>query len=386
MRAGQVIPGFRCSQKSRKLKKRFVLKEGEMLIITAGKTLTITGGAEFYGNIYIEKGGKLKLEWYSTRLYGGVFCDGTLSVTGGTFHVFDEALLYISETGKFNAADRGICEPEDGYELNGRVYISPNANSVCLGDTNIPDPYLSAEPVAAVYKREDFDGAKIFTEVITDKTRLNALINLPDNNSPSFSDGDFADCYTVLFDGGGAVTYTAYGNVDNGFNIIGGFDVQLIFSVLDRFHRHEELKIAENAFGNSSNAVRARYVSHTADEDTVTYTFEVVNIIALPIDWNIQKGIGETFTLKRDREWSDEYTQEFTDGEYILPLKSVKPKNGESYYVLARDVYIPVNEGAADCVYISGEKCGLASPVTVEYIKNIAGNAVSYPELDIAGE
>ncbi len=70
--------------KSRTLKKCFTMKRGDVLVIPAGKTLTLTGGADIAGTIYIEEGGKLLLERFSVTLTGSILCDGELSVTGVT--------------------------------------------------------------------------------------------------------------------------------------------------------------------------------------------------------------------------------------------------------------------------------------------------------------
>lgn len=364
--------------KSRTLKKYFQLKQGETLIIPKGKTLTITGGADIRGDIYIEKGGRLLLKHGSVSLFGNILCEGTLKVTGGTLVGFDGSLLYISKTGKFTAADRGITELEDGYEINGRIDILPGANAVCFGKTNIPVPYLESEPVAAVYKQQSFGGAHIQTEIVTDSSRLNEVVGTPVRTNFEYSDMDFAEYYTVLFSGGGTVTYGASGTIENGFNKIGGVDVQLIHGVLDSFHRPQALKTAENAFATSTYVVQAKYLSHTANEDYVEYTFELVD--------GYKRRTDSTITLRRDREWSDEYMQEFTEGEYVLPLKLVEPNNGEKYYVLSSNLYIPVSAGKADCVYILGEKIELASAVTTKYLSELAMYATSYPELDIISE
>lgn len=364
--------------KSRTLKKCFQLKQGETLIIPKGKTLTLTGGANIHGDIYIEKGGRLLLKHDALSLFGRIICEGTLEVTGGTFTGFDGSLLYVTEAGKFTAADRGITELDDGCEINGRIDILAGANAVCFGKTNIPVPYLESEPVAAVFKKQSFGGAYVQTERITDSTRLNAVVGTPIRTGFEYSDMDFAEFYTVLFSGGGTVTYTASGTIDNGFNEIGGVDVQLIRGVLDTWHRPTELKTAENAFSKSTYVARAKYLSHTVNEEYVEYTFELVD--------GYKGRTDSTITLRRDSEWSDEYIQEFTEGEYVLPLRSVEPENSEKYYVLSCDLYIPVNGGKADCVYVLGEKNELARAVTTDYLAELALYATSYPELDIISE
>ncbi|MGN1341016.1 MAG: hypothetical protein ACI4WS_12050 [Oscillospiraceae bacterium] len=377
MYAEEAIPVL---AKSRTLKKNFQLKQDEKLIIPNGKTLTLTGGADIRGTIYIENGGRLLLKHGTLSLFGNILCEGRIHVTGGTLLCHEDSMLYIFEEGKFTAADRGITELDDGYEINGRIDILAGANAVCFGTTNIPVPYLDSEPVAAVYKKQSFGGAQLQTEVITDSARLNELMDVPFNTSFELCEGSFADYYTVLFSGGGAVTYRALGNIGGGFDMVGNVDVQMIHAVLDSWHRPVALKTVENAFATSAYVVQAKYLSHTANEDYVEYSFEVEK------RYRGRYGAESTITLRRDREWSDEYTQEFSEGECILPLKLVEPMNGENYYVLSSNLYIPVNDGKADCISILGENTMLDAPVTTDYLAALAFSAAKHPELDIVSE
>ncbi|MBQ8171263.1 MAG: hypothetical protein IJZ95_04660 [Oscillospiraceae bacterium] len=215
--------------KSRTLKKCFVLKENQTLVIPSGKTLTLTGGANIAGKLYIEKGGKLVLKKYQLNLTGSIVCDGKLSITGGTLACFDDSMLFIGESGSFTATDRGVIE----QELNGRICCDNGADVVCLGTTNIPDPTFAAEPVAAIHTRIDFGGAVKKVSPVT--ANINSL--LPSvvgyDSSTELGDGDFADCYTVLFSGGSCVKLTANGNISNGWSSIGNVNIQIMQIALD---------------------------------------------------------------------------------------------------------------------------------------------------------
>ncbi len=217
-------------KKSRTIKKCFQMSDNDILIIPSGKTLTIQGGANIDGTIYIEKGGKLVLDKYSVNLTGKIMCFGTISVKNGTLFCYDESLLYVADGGKFTAADRGGNEKE----LNGRILTEPGANVVCLGTCNIPDPTFAAEPIAAVYCRMEFGGSS--KKILPANVDLNNLLSVNCNTGSGFGDGDFADVYTILFSGGGCVCYTANGSTKDGWSSIGGVDVQMMNYFLNDYH------------------------------------------------------------------------------------------------------------------------------------------------------
>lgn len=213
--------------KSRTLKKCFTMRRGDVLVIPAGKTLTLTGGADIAGTIYIEEGGKLLLEKYSVTLTGSILCDGELSVTGGTLLCGSNSLLYIGENGSFTATDRG----GDENELNGRIDANAGANVICFGETNIPDPTFAAKPVAAVYQRIDFAGAKKKVEIVEDiESIMPSVVGF--NSNFEYSEGAFYDSYTILFSGGSCVTFYASGSISNGWSTIGGYNVQIPLAAL----------------------------------------------------------------------------------------------------------------------------------------------------------
>ncbi len=215
-------------KKSRKIKNCFIIDEDETLIIPKGKTLTLCGGADIAGNIYIESGGKLVLDKFSVNLTGNIMCSGTISVKNGTLYCFDDSTLYVDKNGSFTAADGGGTEEE----LNGRIGAEHGANVVCLGKCNIPDPTFAAEPVSAVYCRQEFGGYVKKVQTVTD---ISKILEVKCGSDPS-EIADFADCYTVLFSGGGCVAYTANGTVENGWSNIAGVDVGLINSALREFN------------------------------------------------------------------------------------------------------------------------------------------------------
>lgn len=215
--------------KSRELKKYFTLKKDEVLVIPAGKTLTITGGADINGTVYIEKGGRLNLQKYSVTLAGSIVCDGVIAVTGGTLWCADGSLLYIGRSGQFTARDRG----GDEEELNGRIDSSPRANVVCVGATNIPDPTFDGTPAAAIYHRDEFGGSVRKTSVMTGD--IESLLDVGYDTSDDYGDGDFADYYTILFSGGASVVFTAEGKLTSGWNRIGNVNVQLMSAALRKY-------------------------------------------------------------------------------------------------------------------------------------------------------
>lgn len=213
--------------KSRTLKKCFTMKRGDVLVIPAGKTLTLTGGADIAGTIYIEEGGKLLLERFSVTLTGSILCDGELSVTGGTLLCGSYSLLYIGENGSFTATDRG----GDEDELNGRIDSLVGANVICFGETNIPDPTFAAQPIAAVYQRIDFAGAKKKTEIVADvECLLPSAVGF--NSNFEYSEGAFYDNYTILFSGGSSVIFSAEGTIDKGWSSINGTDIRIPLAAL----------------------------------------------------------------------------------------------------------------------------------------------------------
>ena len=222
-------------KKNRVIKSCLEMSENDVLIIPAGKTLTLTGGANIKGTIYIEKGGKLLLDSYSVDLYGKIVCFGTVEVTGGTLYCADDSLLYVAEGGEFTAADRGIVESGGITELNGRIITDFTANVVCLGTCNIPDPTFASEPVAAVYCRQDFGGSAKKASIVT--TDLAELIKVECNKSAEFSDNDFADEYSIFFSGGACVKYIASWDLSNGWSNIGGVNVQLMENILSDYHK-----------------------------------------------------------------------------------------------------------------------------------------------------
>ena len=223
-------------KKNRVVKNCLEMSENDELIIPAGRTLTLHGGADIRGTIYIENGGKLLLDRYSVDLYGKIVCFGTIEVTGGTLCCSDDSLLYVAEGGEFIAVDRGV--HEDGV-FNSRITASEYSTVVCLGECNIPDPTFAGEPIAAVYYRMDSGG--------TYKKVSNATSELPDLLSVKFntellgdSDSDFcmdyADIYTIMFSGGNCVRFIANGSLKKGWRYIDGVDVQLMTSFLNDYH------------------------------------------------------------------------------------------------------------------------------------------------------
>lgn len=217
-------------KKSRTLKNCFQMNENDILIIPSGKTLTLQGGANINGTIFVEKGGKVIFDKLSVNLTGKIVCFGTISVKNGTLYCGDDSLLYVAGGGKFMAADRG----GDENGLNGRILTDPCANVVCLGTCNIPDPTFTAEPVAAVYCRMEYDGYSKKTSDVT--AQLPDLLSVKCNTGLGFGYGEFADVYTILFSGGSCVTYTANGSLKEGWSNIGGVDVQMMANFLSDYH------------------------------------------------------------------------------------------------------------------------------------------------------
>lgn len=218
-------------KKSRTIKNCFVLDANECLVIPAGKTLKLTGGADIRGDIYIEDGGRLVLDKLSTNLSGTIVCYGDITVTNGTFTCMNGSTLYIAESGSLKASDRGV----DAGGLNGRVGTDMyGASVVCLGECNIPDPNFAAEPVAAVYCRTEFGGVVKDTKVMTDG--ITELLETELTASEYYEDSSFYDLYTVLFSGGGCVDFVAIGNIGLGWSSIGGANVQSLTHAARIYH------------------------------------------------------------------------------------------------------------------------------------------------------
>lgn len=223
-----VIPVLK---KSRTIKNHFVMSANDKLIIPSGKTLTLTGGAYLDGTIYIEEGGMLLIDKYSTYVDGKIICFGTIGVTNGTFSCCDNSLLYVAKGGELLEAG------DFTHEIDGKIGATEGANVVCLGHCNIPDPTFSAEPVAAAYCDWGFGGNAKEVSTITNKDKLSKLLDVKCNTSAEFFDDDFADVYTILFSGGGCVTYTANGDTSYGWTNIGGVYVQVMNKYLTDYHR-----------------------------------------------------------------------------------------------------------------------------------------------------
>lgn len=226
--------------KSRTLKKQFCLSESETLIIPKGKTLKLTGGANIKGTIYIENGGSLVLEKYTVQLEGSIFCDGRISITGGTLSCGESALLFISEAGNFNVTDTGY--DEEYGEYNGRISVDTDADTVCLGKTNYPAPTFFQKPVAAVRTIVEFGGGKVKTELYSGD--LNEL--MPGTVGCAKFDpwsGDFFDSYTVLFDGGSCVKFTGF--KEHGWESIGGVNISWLTKILDIYRNPDHIKDLE---------------------------------------------------------------------------------------------------------------------------------------------
>ncbi len=218
-------------KKSRTIKNCFVLNDNECLVIPAGKTLKLTGGADIRGDIYIEDGGRLVIDKLSTYLSGTIVCHGDISVTNGTLTCTNGSTLYIAESGSLKASDRGV----DAGGLNGRVGTDMyGASVVCLGECNIPDPTFASDPVVAVYCRTEFGGVVKKTEVMTDG--LDALLDTELTTDTYYGDSSFYDLYTVLFSGGGCVDFVAIGNIGLGWSSIGGANVQSLTHAARIYH------------------------------------------------------------------------------------------------------------------------------------------------------
>lgn len=189
--------------KNREFKYCFVLKENETLVIPAGKTLTLTGGAKLYGTIYIENGGTLKLDYYTVLNYGSIICDGKFSITGGTFLGCDSSLLYIGKDGEITAIDRGVTT-NDKYgtnPLNGRITFDVASTVVCLGESNIPHPLFDSTPVAAICTEFRMGGCDYNISVMKNAAEINDLL-YNDYYRETADLHDFASRFTVIFKGG----------------------------------------------------------------------------------------------------------------------------------------------------------------------------------------
>lgn len=236
------IEGSPVLNKSRKIKNCFSLGMFNSLTIPKGKTLTLSGGANLEGCIYIEKGGKLVIDRYSVENYGTIICDGTLEVTGGTLRLNNGSILYIGSTGKFNGKT-GYDEKMQSF--NTRIYIEPEARVICLGSTDYPSSRFSSKPLAAVHRHVTDDeavGLKYTSKVITEG--LDELIKTGYTTTNFFGKEEF-DEYTVFFDGGSSITYT--GTPEAGWCGVGGEHMN---SFVDHLQKYRDPSYKEDGKGN----------------------------------------------------------------------------------------------------------------------------------------
>lgn len=215
--------------KSRTIKKCFVLKENEELIIPKGVTMTLNGGADIYGKIYIENGGKLVLKRYSVGLYGSIVSDGTISVTNGTLTCFAGSLLYVGEKGKFNCPSGYDAEVN---EFTGQIWNDAQADTICLGKNTYNNPIFDGTPVAAVGYYYIRDGAQL--EKLDNVEDLSKLLpGTVGYGTYSVWADDYYDAYTVMFAGGGTVKYV--GNPEKGWKYIDDVPVSFYIAQLSKY-------------------------------------------------------------------------------------------------------------------------------------------------------
>ncbi len=345
--------------KNRTIKGKLELYDGETLYIPSGMTLTLNGDSALYGGtLFVEKGAKLVLK-KSLYIYDGasLICDGSLNAgKGSNIHVRNGGIFYTS--------------PKSTVKLNAQSYLysDDEATSVCLGEVNktngvTDDIRCTFIPsvVSAVKTTSNLFGDVLSSEVVSAdsvKKTLSAkwytLSELPS--------GVGGEMLTVLFDNGSAMKFSFMSNRLLGIQGTSVRDIwyyapDRLYDMADDVSSSDGTDYKMNfsagqmdtAASESSNVVTAKLDSFEANPDTVDYWFTVTDQFK-----------GETekkICVKRDREWSDEYTQEFDVGtEYLLFLNSVDYVYRDLYYTLTYSIFAPIKNGNLAIVIYNGGK------------------------------
>lgn len=136
----------------------FTMESDDFLVIPAGKTLRLKGGAEIGGKIYVENGGRLIFEGGRAFARGTIVSDGTVVVyTGGENAYRGGAAVFVSGTLYVSEQARLTERKSDGtgieVEFSDRVTRGDSGAVVCLGKTNCKYGDIGRNPVTAIVTR-----------------------------------------------------------------------------------------------------------------------------------------------------------------------------------------------------------------------------------------
>ncbi len=112
---------------------------------------------------------------------------------------------------------------------------------------------------------------------------------------------------------------------------------------------HEDVTL-EEAIAESNCVVRASYVSLDEFDEYVDYRFKPIELLKGEIDGEID---GEFF-VRYDKDFSDDFTQIFDGGEYVLPLRYINSVYFDyPVYNVTGHIFLPCGgSGEIECVSI----------------------------------
>lgn len=354
----------------RTVKNLLVVKDCETLYIPAGKTLTLKNGCTVRGTIFIEKGGTLSVKDGNFDVLGSVICDGTLTVSRGVnFNSTFGGILYASPKSTVRI-------------LTDQLYADNIKGSTALmGETKFAGGVTQVKkeqfcPKIAGSVRTTYENYSVtpsasaagFTEAEIKKMLSADWFTLAD--IPYDTEFDYL---SVLFSNGSAIKFKFAGDRLDG---IIGSSVGNVWDFAEfRFSQSDgqnapssadiggtvSAALVDQFINGSTNVVRAKLDSVEADEDAVSYWFTAVE--------QLKGETAEKFRVVRDREWSDEFTQEFFDGEYALFLTEYDSVFTDPYYTL----YDP---------FAMEDISGIVVPVKNEKITNAVVRGTAYAVAD----
>lgn len=323
--------------KDRTIKGKLELYDGETLYIPSGTTLTLNSGAALYGGtVFVEKGASLVLK---KQLYiydqAALICDGRINVgRQGSIHVRNGGMMYSS--------------PESTIKLNADsfMYSSDYATNVCLGEViKINGLYADTRRtflpsvVSAVRTTAEIGGDVLTTETLSPEGALK-LLSAKWYTLSEIPAGEVSEMLTVLFDNGSSMRFSfmrgrLLGIQGTSVRDIWAYSLDMPEECDDTAYGTDSAAAnkkftagqLDSAACRSCNVVTAKLDSFSANDDHVDYKFTVTR--------QLKGETVQTICVKRDREWSDEFTQEFDKGgEYLLFLNPVDYVYKDLYYTL----------------------------------------------------
>lgn len=330
--------------KDRTIKGKLELNDGETLYIPSGMTLTLNGEASLLGGtIFVENGGALVIKSRVT-IYdsASLICDGKLTLGRQGVIVMYGGMLYASPKSsvKLNADARLYGSDDSTNALVGEV-IKINGVSDDTRRTFMPSI------VGAVRTTTELGGSVLTSETVTAEVALKALSAKWYTRS-EVPAGGVSEMLTVLFENGSTMKFSFIGGriisiKDTSVRNIWDYADDKLSSIDDITSSDDaasDVKFSagklDTAASESTNIVTAKLDSFDVKDDTVDYWFTVTSQLKGEAD--------KKLCVKRDREWSDEYKQEFEKGsEYLLFLESVDYVYRDLYYTMTYSVSAQVN-------------------------------------------